>query len=231
MRHALLSDSRPRPLEFYLAMEEYIAENIGEDVFFLWQTGPTVIFGRNQIAEAEVNLPYCAERGIRVVQRKSGGGCVYSDEGNIMLSYITRDTGVEKVFARYLDMVCKALNDLGLPAVSSSHNDILVGGSKVSGNAFFVLPNASIVHGTMLYNTDFTELAKAITPSQSKLAKHGVQSVRQRVGNLRDLGLTLSVEDFKTSLIERFCDSELVLGQEDIAQIERIAQQYHIIIP
>lgn len=231
MRHALLSDSRPRPLEFYLAMEEYIAETIGEDVFFLWQTGPTVIFGRNQIAEAEVNLPYCEQHGIRVVQRKSGGGCVYSDEGNIMLSYITRDTGVEKVFARYLDMVCKALNGLGLPAVSSSHNDILVGGSKVSGNAFFVLSNASIVHGTMLYNTDFTELAKAITPSQAKLAKHGVQSVRQRVGNLRDLGLTLSVEDFKASLIERFCDSELVLGQEDIAQIERIAQQYHIIIP
>lgn len=231
MRHALLSDSEPRPLEFYLAMEEYIAGNIGEDVFFLWQTGPTVIFGRNQIAEAEVNLAYCAERGIRVVQRKSGGGCVYSDEGNIMLSYITRDTGVEKVFARYLDMVCRALNDLGLPAVSSSHNDILVGGRKVSGNAFLVLPNASIVHGTMLYDTDFTELAKAITPSQAKLAKHGVRSVRQRVGNLRDLGLKLSPEDFKAALIRRFCDSELVLGQDDVAQIERIARQYHIIIP
>jgi len=34
---------------------------------------PTVIFGRNQDIEAEVNLDYCRAHGIGVYRRKSGG--------------------------------------------------------------------------------------------------------------------------------------------------------------
>ena len=63
----------------------------------------------------------------------------------------------------------------------------MIAGYKVSGNACFALPQATIVHGTMLYNVNFEILQQAITPSKEKLAKHGVESVRQRVMNLRDI--------------------------------------------
>ena len=78
-------------LPFYLAMEEYVARNIykGEDCFFMWQVNPTVIFGRNQVIEDEVNIEYCKSHNIQFYRRKSGGGCVYADMGNVMLSYIT----------------------------------------------------------------------------------------------------------------------------------------------
>ncbi len=230
MRHISLPFSSVRQLEFYLAMEEYLAQKATEDLFFLWQTAPTVIFGRNQVAEAEVSLSWCREHGVHVVQRKSGGGCVYSDEGNIMLSYITPRSGVEEVFGDYLRMVSGALKRLGLDAVSTAHNDILVGESKVSGNACFALPHSSIVHGTMLYDSDFSALERAITPSVEKLSKHGVQSVRQRVANLCDLGLSLSIEDFKDYLVKCFCDSEAALGPADIAEIEQISKTYNVVI-
>lgn len=226
MTHVVLPSEEARRLPFYLSMEEYLAHSAQEDMFFLWQVAPTVIFGRNQVMENEVNLDYCRAHGVDVVRRKSGGGCVYSDMGNIMLSYVTPDTGTDKVFTRFLDLVAEALSGLGLDAVRTEHNDILVGGCKVSGNACFALPGSSIVHGTMLYDTDFDAMAQAITPPQEKLARHGVQSVRQRVANLRSLGLEMDIESFKRHIINSFCDREVVLGDSDIEKIREIERTY-----
>ena len=87
MKFITLPFTDTRRLSFYLAMEEFVARRLDEsDAFFMWQVEPTVIFGRNQVVENEVNLDYCREHGIHVVRRKSGGGCVYADMDNVMLS-------------------------------------------------------------------------------------------------------------------------------------------------
>ena len=90
MKNIILSDKKERSLAFYLAMEEFVARTIEDEAFFVWRVAPTVIIGRNQDLEAEVNLDYCRKHGVKVVRRKSGGGCVYSDMGNIMISFISR---------------------------------------------------------------------------------------------------------------------------------------------
>ena len=117
------------------------------------------------------------------MQRKSGGGCVYADEGNLMISFVSPSTHSEQVFAEYLAMIAQALQAKGLPAVTTAHNDILVDGRKVSGCACFTSPTGTIVHGTMLYDVNLEAMLQAITPSTDKLAKHGVASVRQRVAD------------------------------------------------
>lgn len=229
MRHIILPDDKPRRLVFYLSMEEYAARMLGGG-FFLWQSRPTVIIGRNQDLEAEVNLPYCKEHSIDVYRRKSGGGCVYSDEGNLMLSYIVPGISVEGIFSDYLALLADSLKALGFEAVVSSHNDVLINGKKVSGNAFFADRGMSTVHGTLLCNSDFSVLEKAITPSHEKLASHGVKSVRQRVANLSELGLCLGIPELKAFFIERFCDDEYILSQEDVEAIEELEKSYKNLI-
>ena len=57
MKYIALPDLGTQRLSFYLAMEEYVARNVDEDdCFFMWQVEPSVIFGRNQLIENEVNL-------------------------------------------------------------------------------------------------------------------------------------------------------------------------------
>ena len=175
------------PLAWYLDEEIRLAQNVQQEQFFCWTVSPTVIYGRHQQRESEVNIPYCEAHGIAVVQRKSGGGCVYADQGNLMISLISPDTHSEAVFSRFLNMVADVLRALGLNAVTTAHNDILVDGRKVSGNACYALPNATIVHGTLMYDVDIEALEQAITPGEAKLQKHAVQSVRQRVMNIRPL--------------------------------------------
>ncbi|MCI5681397.1 MAG: lipoate--protein ligase family protein [Bacteroidales bacterium] len=227
-------------LVWYLAMEEYMVQHVADqEIFFSWIVSPTVIFGRHQVMEDEVNIPFCREHGVQMYRRKSGGGCVYADRGNLMLSYITPDTHSEQVFQRYLDIISDALRQLGFPAVKSEHNDILIDGHKVSGNACYALPTGTIVHGTLLYNVDFSALQQAITPSKEKLAKHGVHSVRQRVGNLVDLQGMIpdfeqhinavamqSIENIAKYFGDTLCNRSRALTPEEIAAIDVIEQTY-----
>lgn len=238
MKHIVLPDNKDRSLAFYLAMEEFVAREIEGEAFFVWRVAPTVIFGRNQVLENEVNLEYCKAEGVAIVQRKSGGGCVYSDKGNIMISYVS-GRGFERgvvsdIFERYLTELTSCLRSLGLEAEKSGRNDILVDARKVSGNAFHQLPDRSIVHGTLLYSTDLEALTEAIRPPVEKLSRHGVQSVRQRVMNVADIVSQLpephdalkSVEALESFIVEYFTNDEICLTDDDVLEIEQSSEQF-----
>ena len=223
---ALPSTERVRRVSFYLAMEEYVAHHVeADDCFFMWQVEPSVVFGRNQLIENEVNLDYCRRHHIQTYRRKSGGGCVYADMSNVMFSYITSDQQVGFTFNRYISMVINVLQRIGIDASASGRNDVMIGKKKVSGNAFYRTKGRSIVHGTMLYDTDLVNMVGAITPSSAKLLSKGVVSVYQRVALLKNYTL-MTLEEFKDYVRSHLCDSELTLTSHQIGEIEELEQEY-----
>ena len=227
MKYLRLDASGSRPLPFYLAMEEWAATIVGdEDLFFMWQVDPTVIFGRNQVVANEVDVDYCRRHGIAMCRRKSGGGCVYADRFNVMLSYITLGDDVATTFVRYTRAVAQMLCALGVKAEVGGRNDILIDGRKVSGNAFYHLPGRSIVHGTMLYDLDGEHMERAITPSGAKLSSKGVASVRQHVTTLREHLPSLTLDDFLSHARRTLCESERVVTPAEQEDIERLMQPY-----
>ncbi|MDA3931398.1 MAG: lipoate--protein ligase [Tenericutes bacterium] len=216
-------------LSFYLATEEFLARQYPKDeYFFMWQVNPTVIIGRNQLIDNEVNIEYAKKHNIELYRRKSGGGCVYADFSNIMFSFITPNFNKDFVFKTYLSRIVNILKDLGLNAYFSGRNDIMIDDLKVSGNAFYQLNSKSVVHGTMLYNTDLEEMVKAITPDNEKLLSRGIDSVRKRVTNIRD-HLDISIEDFKAFIKKNIADEDITLTDEDIKQIEEIEATSYLI--
>lgn len=226
MKYVSYPNEEIRRLSFYLSTEEFLARNFPDDeYFFMWQVNPTVIFGRNQLIENEVNMKYVKENGIEFYRRKSGGGCVYADFSNIMFSFITPNFNKDFVFKTYLNKVVELLKGLGLNAYFSGRNDILIDGQKVSGNAFYQINLKSVVHGTMLYNTDLSVMVKAITPDNEKLVSKGIDSVRKRVTNIKD-HLDISIEDFKLYIRKNLCDQEIILSDDDMKQIFKIEEGY-----
>ena len=226
MIYISLPDEKQHKLAFYLAMEEFVARNIdSDDCFFMWQVEPSVIFGRNQLIETEVNVDYCKEHGIQTFRRKSGGGCVYADMSNVMFSYITKDEKVNFTFNRYINMVVMILQKLGVDARATGRNDVLIGDRKVSGNAFYHVPGRSIVNGTMLYDTNMKNMVATLTPSDEKLVSKGVKSVRQHIALLKDY-IDLNIEEFKQYTIDQLCNSEIMLSASDIREIEEIEKEY-----
>ena len=207
-------------------MEEYVARHLAaDDYFFMWQVEPTVIFGRNQLIDTEVDVEYCRANSIQTYRRKSGGGCVYADRDNLMLSYVTPASNVNLTFNRYMLMVEHILQKLGIDAKTTGRNDILVEGKKVSGNAFYHLPGRSIVHGTMLYDTDLEKMVRSTTPSDAKLKSKGVESVRQHVTTLNKY-LDITINEFKNFVRANLCTGEVVLDDCAVKAIKEIEQGY-----
>ena len=226
MKYISLSEEKERRLSFYLAMEEWVARHLDEpECFFMWQVAPTVIFGRNQVVENEVNVTYCREKGIQMFRRKSGGGCVYADMGNVMLSYVCDGDNVGFTFHKFINMELLVLRRLGVEATSTSHNDVMIGERKVSGTAFYHLPGRNIVHATFLYDTDMENMLHAITPSREKLKRKGVESVRQRITLLKDY-TDLGLEEVKMLIRTTLCEGERVLTLSEVAEIEQMETTY-----
>ena len=207
-------------------MEEYVARHLSaDDCFFMWQVAPSVIFGRNQQLESEVNVSYCREHQIQMYRRKSGGGCVYADQLNIMLSYVTSEDNVGFAFNRFVNMVLLVLRKMGVEAVGTVRNDILIGDRKVCGTASYHLPGRSIVHSTLLYDTDMEHMLHAITPGYEKLQAKGIQSVRQRITLLKDY-VSLTLEEVKALIRQTLCDDTLLLSADEVAAIEELEAAY-----
>ena len=226
MKYISLPDEKMHRLSFYLAMEEWVARHLDEpECFFMWQVKPTVIFGRNQVVENEVNVEYCRELGIEMYRRKSGGGCVYADKGNVMLSYVCNGDNVGFTFNKFLNMVLLVLRKIGVEATSSNNNDVMIGDRKVSGTAFYHLPGRNIVHGTLLYDTDMENMLHAITPSREKLQRKGVESVRQRITLLKD-HTDMGLDDVKALIRETLCIGEYVLTLSEVEEIEQLEANY-----
>ena len=227
MKYVALPFQEPRRLSFYLAMEEFVARHTDEpDAFFMWQVEPSVIFGRNQVLENEVNVAYCREHGISLYRRKSGGGCVYADMDNLMLSFVTSEENVNFAFNRFVNMVLLVLRKLGITATGTSHNDIMIGDRKVCGTACYHLEGRCIVHSTMLFDTNMDHMLNAITPSREKLAKKGIESVRQRITLLKDYTTLDSVEALKALIRETLCEGERLLTASEVASVEAIEATY-----
>ena len=217
---------------YNMAFDEYCLESlpIDEPVFFLWQNRPAVIVGYNQEVNTEVNIDYLKEKGIDLVRRVTGGGAVYHDLGNLNYTIVGRSEDLERDYPEYASIMMKALQALGVPAILSGRNDILVEGKKVSGFAKRVCKNRLMVHGTLMYNVDVDVLTHVLNPSTTKLQSKGIASVRSRVANLCDYLPELSdIQTFKNRLEEilsnHYADTEYPLSEADLGNIQRLADE------
>ena len=201
---------------FFFALESVLLEDLKEDLFFIWHVYGAVIIGKNQLLETEVNEAFLKENKIPVFRRLSGGGAVYSDEGCIKYSFLSKRFDKDTIFNQSLTQIKSVFDALEIPVVLSGRNDILHEGKKFSGNAYFHNQYGSCLHGTILYDTDFETLVKSITPSNEKLISKGIESVRQRVTNMKEV-VQMDIEDFTDFLVKHLTEGEYILSkvQED----------------
>ena len=140
-----------------------------------------------------------------------------------MDGYTLFDSGVlshrVRTKPRVLIQTSVFLRKRGFDAWPSGRNDILVGGRKVYGSAFYSTGYRNVIHATLLCHEDIDTMQMALTPSGEKLRSKGISSVRQRVANLSEFG-EADIGALRAALTEFFCDGETVLEEDDIVRIE-----------
>lgn len=220
----LINDNTDPAINF--GIEEYFMKDTDHDLYSLWQNTPSVLLGKNQDAYAELDIDYARKNNVDIVRRKSGGGTIYCDLGNMQYSFVTQDdrnvTGREsfKVFAR---PIVEALKNLGLDAEFTGRNDILLGGDKVSGNAQYRYKGRTVHHGTLLYATDKDSISKLLYSRPIKFQNKSVKSVSSRVGQIKDQ-IDMDIGDFMdyiSSYVVDYYKIEDVISLEDLGKEAR----------
>ena len=118
-----------------LALEDWIYENIKfqeENLLILWRNKPTVVIGRHQNPWTECNIDLLQRNDVDLARRRSGGGTVYHDLGNLNCTFFTTKERYNR--KENLEFIVRALNekwDLNL-AVTERDDIMLDGCHKVS---------------------------------------------------------------------------------------------------
>lgn len=213
---------------YNLAFEEYVLTHCPEgDYLILWQNDNTIVVGQNQSTEAEINRAFVEEHGINVVRRSTGGGAVYHDLGNLNYSFITDYDSIDRAaLERFAKPIVSALKGLGVNAEISGRNDILVEGRKVSGTAQRKFKHRILHHGTLLFDSNPAMVAGALQVDPEKLQSKGRQSVRSRIGNIREfLKEDMDLPAFWEYLKKALVGDGMVQGSlssQELAEIEEL---------
>lgn len=217
---------------FNIAAEEYIAHNLEEEVFMLWQNTDCIVMGKHQNSLSEINHHWLEKAGIPAIRRISGGGTVFQGEGNINFSFITNHpiNSMDKIsFARATAPIISFLKTKGIDAKLTEISNISINGKKISGNAAHIHKHRSLHHGTLLFNANLDKIKQSINHDLSAYQTKAIPSNRVEIINLQTLlGTAYSLQDFEDELRHYIKKLKHIkysreLREEEIHEIQEIA--------
>jgi len=256
-----------------LSIEHHLLQTSPADaaILFLYTNRPSIIIGRNQNPWLEVNLALLNAAATRkgskenaislpetgldapvdLVRRRSGGGTVFHDEGNVNWTVICPSS----IFTRdkHAEMVVRALRSNGIDRarVNERHDVVLDQGQKqttgssdpadthatpyqspssprplkVSGSAYKLTRQRALHHGTCLLSSPNLNVIPHYlhSPAKNFITAKGVESVSSPVGNI-----LLGNEAFEASVRGHFAEmygepeGDVVEVGEDWADVEGV---------
>ncbi|OJJ59357.1 hypothetical protein ASPSYDRAFT_148941 [Aspergillus sydowii CBS 593.65] len=228
-----------------LSIEHFLLENAPPEssILFVYINRPCVVIGRNQNPWLETNLQKLHNdreltdnvNGDAVfVRRRSGGGAVFHDTGNLNYSVISPRTTFTR--DKHAEMMVRALHRVG--AVNTSVNDrhdIVMSTDqvrKISGSAFKLTRFRALHHGTCLLDSPNIDILGSFlrSPAREYIKAKGVESVRSPVANVSssmgDSPAPFSIQAVIASVMEEF--AQLYEASPDAV---RRAQRAHAVEP
>ncbi|MCX6234143.1 MAG: biotin/lipoate A/B protein ligase family protein [Bacteroidetes bacterium] len=218
----LIIDRQETNPYFNIAAEEYFFKSFTEDIFMLWQNESSVIIGKHQNPEVEVNQDYILKYNIPVIRRISGGGAVYNDLGNINYTYIiTGEIGKLVDYFRFTSPIIEFLQTFGIHAKLENKSNLTINGEKFSGNAEHIHKTRVLHHGTILFSTSLNDLKAALNVQNMTLSGYSVRSKKSNVTNIiKFLNYKYDLQQFKASLLKFIFNKNLnnnvyILSEKD----------------
>lgn len=204
---------------YNLAFEEYLFSEFQTDFLLFYVNEPSVIIGSNQAVCNEVNTQFCTENNIKIIRRKSGGGAVFHDLGNLNFSFIGNKSPEKNALSdSFLQPIVATLATFGVETEIGKRKDLwLNNGSKISGTASQIRKNRELHHGTLLINTNLEMLEKALMVTNNDKTIKATASVRSRTKNIiAYLCQNKGIEYENIQFIQQFISSSATLLGESL---------------
>ncbi len=195
-----------------------------EALYLLAPRESYVCIGFHQALEEEVDLAYCAERGIPVFRREVGGGAVYLDGRQVFFQLVlSRGNPLARgdkaaLYRRLLEPLARAYQDLGVPARYRPVNDVVTpAGRKISGTGAAEIGDCLVLVGNLIVDFDYETMARVLRVPDEKYRDKVFRSMRENLSTLRrETGREFGWGELSGSLVRRFGE---VLGPLEPAPV------------
>ncbi|KAI1106363.1 hypothetical protein F4804DRAFT_41070 [Jackrogersella minutella] len=205
-----------------LSIEQHLLTKTAAEtvVLFLYANRPCVVIGRNQNPWLEVNLGLLrgdhgvvsgGEDEVQLARRRSGGGTVFHDAGNVNYSVVCPTAAFDR--DKHAAMVVRALAALGVGGARvNKRHDIEMDGPeregeeggpfKISGSAYKLTRLRALHHGTCLLDSPNLHRVGPLlrSPAAPYIKARGVDSVRSPI---RNVGLS-DARAFEDAVVAQF---------------------------
>ncbi|XP_072254736.1 lipoyl amidotransferase LIPT1, mitochondrial [Pyxicephalus adspersus] len=191
-----------------LAVEDWIHDHMNleeKNILFLWRNSPAVVIGRHQNPWKECNLHLMREKGICLARRRSGGGTVYHDLGNVNLTFFTSRKTYDRM--ENLNLVIRALKELQpfLDVQATQRYDMLLDGKyKISGTASKLGRTVAYHHCTLLCDADSSLLSLVLQSPYTGIQSNATPSVPSLVRNLSQAHSSLTCETVMDAVAKQY---------------------------
>lgn len=218
----LLALSLPTAAE-NLALDEALLEQAeaslgtAQSLLRLWESPePAVVLGRSGKVAEEVDQAACANAGVAILRRASGGGTVAIGPGCLQYSVVLKTAefpaaaSIAGAHAFVLERVAQAVAAAlvarrgGLtPAVASAavqragDSDLLWNSRKFSGNSLRIKRHCVLYHGTLLYDYPLARVSALLREPARQPEYRGRKPHGEFIANL-----PVSAADLRSALIQ-----------------------------
>jgi lipoate-protein ligase A len=133
---------------------------------FYRRNPPAISLGRAQRIK-DIDLAVCKKNNIQLVRRISGGGSIYTDAGCLIYSLVFDQSDMQlfsaqMIFTDICTLLVKTLTRFNIPATYKPPNDILLHGKKISGSAQMKKGMVTLIHGTILVDTNLEVMQQSL---------------------------------------------------------------------
>ncbi|MGC9161132.1 lipoate--protein ligase family protein [Acidithiobacillus sp.] len=150
----------------------------GAPLLRFYACAPTASLGAYEDEAHALRPEYCQAQGIPVVRRRSGGGALYLDPGQICwtLTVRTAEPSLDPWLARLGEGVCRGLAAQGVVARFRAPNDIELDGRKLGSLFLGVEDGVLLAQGTLFGSLDVETMLKVLRVPKEKLTAEGFRS-------------------------------------------------------
>ena len=198
-----------------VALDEVILEAhteglVPDTLHFYCRSTPTISVGYFQSIAESLDLEECRRRGVSIIRRKSGGGSIYTDQGQLIFALVLHERDLPKDRTESFKVICSALSaalsSLGVDARYRPMNDIEVGGKKVSGSAQLRRKGSVLHHGTVIVEADLAVMDAVLNVKAAQ--SRGTARPSERVVSLSSLlGEKISVGSVKDAIVKHLAST------------------------
>lgn len=212
------------------AMTGRVGRGLCAPILRLYTYRSCALVGRFQTIENELRLERCANHGMPVNRRPTGGGAIMMGPDQLGVALMLPGGGgdaygqARELMAHFSAGLCRALAHWGIQAVFRGKNDVEVGGRKIAGLGIFRHPDGGLLfHASLLVGLDVPLMLDVLNTPFEKITDKEIATVAARTSTVRgESGQEVSVDEVRDRVAEGYAAAfEITLEQSTFSADER----------